>query len=308
MSTPAETTPNCPMPEATVAVVVPCFNHAHFLGDAIASALAQTRPPDEVIVVDDGSTDDTPAVARRFPGVRYLHQRNAGSAAARNAGLDAARSEFVQFLDADDVLLPTALESGLRCARAHPACAFVAGRHVVARPEGSVERPWPEFASDDMYAELLRLNFIACADAVLFRRAPLLEAGGFDGRLRSCEDYDVYLRLARQHGVALYDDVVAEYRVGSDSKSSDPRRMYAAVMAVLARQRPHVRDDPAREAALSAGWRLYNRYYGWPMLDAALLRLRRGDAVGAALRDFATVAWRDRGALKWYLRDRLART
>jgi len=303
---PAEITPPGPALEATVTVVIPCYNHAHFLGDAIASVRAQTRAADEIIVVDDGSTDATPTVARQAPGVRYLRQRNAGLSAARNAGLADARSAFVQFLDADDVLLPTALESGLRCALAHPECAFAAGRHVVTRPEGSEVRPWPEFASGDMYAELLRLNFIACTDAVLFRRDALLEAGGFDRGLRACEDYDVFLRLARRHRVALHDDVVAEYRVRGDGMSSDPGRMYTSIMAVLGRQRAHVRGDPAREAALTAGCRLYNRYYGWPMLDAALRRLRRNRALGA-LRDFATVARYDRGAVKWFLRDRFAR-
>jgi glycosyltransferase involved in cell wall biosynthesis len=292
--------------EATVAVVIPCYNHARHLGDAIDSALAQTRAPDEVIVVDDGSTDDTPAVARRVPGVRYLRQRNGGTAAACNAGLRVARTTFVQILAADDVLLPDALAAGLRCAAAHPEAAFVAGRHVVVRTEGSVERPWPAFAGDDLYTELLRLNFIACTDAVLFRREPLRDAGGFDRRLRSCEDYDVFLRLARRHPVALHDEIVAEYRVRSDCKSSDPRRMYRAVMAVLARQREHVRGDVGRAAALREGRRFYSRFYGRPMMAKALARLRRREALVGPLRDFAAVAWHDRGALKWFLRDALA--
>jgi glycosyltransferase involved in cell wall biosynthesis len=304
--------PRSPLPPVsgtpTVAVVIPCFNDAHYLGDAIESVRGQTRAADEIVVVDDGSTDDSASIAKGAPGVRYLRQRNAGTSAARNAGLVAVRSEFVQFLDADDVLLPTALEAGLRCASARPTCAFVAGRHLVVRAEGPHERPWPELASGDLYAELLRLNFVACLDAVLFRRVPLLESGAFDTSLRACEDYDVLLRLARLHPAALHDDVVAEYRLRADSLSGDTRRMYDSIMTVLARQRPYVQDDPERAEALRAGWRFYYHYFGRPMLDRAVDRLRRREAILDPLRAFASVAEHDRGALKWYLRDKLAPT
>ena len=94
-----------------VSVVIPCFNQARFLGAAIASALAQTHTPVEVVVVDDGSTDDTAAVTARFPGVRYVRQENAGLSAARNTGLGKSRGAYLAFLDADDVLLPRAAES-----------------------------------------------------------------------------------------------------------------------------------------------------------------------------------------------------
>src|ERR671911_2120937 len=110
-----------------VSVVIPCYNQAHFLGEAIESVLAQSYPRFEIIVVDDGSTDDTSKVAARYPGVRYVYQNNQGVSAARNSGLARSEGEYVVFLDADDRLLPEALETGLKCLEARPECAFVSG-------------------------------------------------------------------------------------------------------------------------------------------------------------------------------------
>jgi len=103
-----------------VSVVIPCYNQAHFLGEAIESVLAQSYPNFEIIVVDDGSTDDTSEVARRYPGVRLVRQENKGLSGARNAGLAHSEEEYVVFLDADDRLLPDALETVLEHLEAHP--------------------------------------------------------------------------------------------------------------------------------------------------------------------------------------------
>ncbi len=104
----------------TVSVVIPCFNQGHFLAEAIDSVFAQTLPPSELLIVDDGSTDDTAAVARRYSSARYLAQPNLGLARARNRGLRAARSEFLVFLDADDRLRPGALDAGVEGTRSAP--------------------------------------------------------------------------------------------------------------------------------------------------------------------------------------------
>ena len=100
--------------------------------------LAQTYPHFEIIVVDDGSPDDTRAVAARYPGVRCLRQRNRGLSAARNAGLAESVGAFVVFLDADDRLTPEALASGVREMAAHPECALVAGDHKLIDEQGSM--------------------------------------------------------------------------------------------------------------------------------------------------------------------------
>jgi cellulose synthase/poly-beta-1,6-N-acetylglucosamine synthase-like glycosyltransferase len=111
----------------SVAVVITTYNHANFLSDAIASVLAQTRPADEIIVVDDGSTDEPSAVVARYPEVRFIHQTNQGLAAARNTGLRAASSEAIVFLDADDRLLANALAEGVACLAREPRSGLVYG-------------------------------------------------------------------------------------------------------------------------------------------------------------------------------------
>ena len=103
-----------------VSVVIPCYNQAHFLPEAIKSALAQTHQPVEVVVVDDGSPDNVVDVVASYPGVRCVRQENRGRSQARNAGFRASRGKYVIFLDADDRLTPNAIESHLRCFSEHP--------------------------------------------------------------------------------------------------------------------------------------------------------------------------------------------
>src|SRR4030095_13786323 len=110
---------------ATVSVVITCYNHGHFLREAIESVLAQSYRNFEIILVDDGSTDDTSKIAATYPGVRYIHQKNSGLATARNTGIKHSNGQFVVFLDADDRLVSNALEAGIQHLNANPECAFV---------------------------------------------------------------------------------------------------------------------------------------------------------------------------------------
>src|SRR5690242_9706360 len=193
-----------------VSIVIPCYNHAHYLGQAIESVQRQTWPAVEIIVVDDGSTDDTAAVVARYPGVTGLTQPNQGLSAARNTGLKASHGRYILFLDADDLVVPNALDKAVGEMTAHPECAFVSGAFYYADEQGV---PGSKLVFEDVvgdhYLTLLTRNYIAMHATVLYRRDIIEEVGGFDPSLRACEDYDVYLKIARQHPVRQFRDGVA---------------------------------------------------------------------------------------------------
>jgi glycosyltransferase involved in cell wall biosynthesis len=266
-----------------VSVVIPCYNQAHFLAEAIESALAQAYRPLEIIVVDDGATDNTAEVASTYAGVRLVRQANQGLAAARNAGLRASRGELVVFLDADDRLLPAAVETGAAALSARPDAAFAVGRHgrisVDGVPLPSPRRPRVE---RDHYASLVRRCWIAMPATVMYRRRVLVAVGGFDPRLRYAEDYDLYLRITRRFPIVDHYAEVAEYRQHAGTLSRNAERMLAATLAVLAPHRPGATASPALRSAWGARENVV--WYYDRLLDAARDDVTRGAWRSAARR------------------------
>jgi GT2 family glycosyltransferase/SAM-dependent methyltransferase len=236
-------------PAPTVAVVIPTFNRARYLRDALSSVLAQTRPVEEIVVVDDGSDDDTVAVVGEFPQVVFIRQDNSGPSAARNAGIRAATSDYVLCLDSDDVLAPEGIANGLACLADNPGVGFVYGgyRRVDAalRP---IEPPNFTRMHRDAYRDLLRNNSVYMLGTVLFDRAKLLEVGGFAPQLHRAEDYDLFLRLARKYPVASDPAIVAHYRVHGGSLSARMDEMLRAALAVQDRNRPDSGDIEGERA------------------------------------------------------------
>jgi GT2 family glycosyltransferase len=248
-------------------VVIVCYNQARYLADAIRSARAQSYSSLEVLVVDDGSTDQTPEVAATFPAVRYIRQNNSGLAAARNAGLRSCRGEYVTFLDADDKLLPHAVEAGIGCFSDSPEAAFVFGRYSNIFDDGSpAPTPVHEPVESEYYWRLLHGNFIGMHAAVLYRRSVLAAAGGFDESLPACEDYEVYLRLAQQFPVRHHSHVIAEYRQHDSNMSKDHAFMLRQVLTVLERERRRAPDRRCSRA-LRRGVRIWREYYGSLLLE-----------------------------------------
>jgi glycosyltransferase involved in cell wall biosynthesis len=268
-----------------VTVVITCYNHARFLPDAIESVRSQTFRDFELIVVDDGSTDDTAEVAARHREVRYLWQAQAGLSAARNTGLRAARGRYLTFLDADDRLLPRALQVGLEHAASHPDAAFVSGHYAVIDAVGQrVSDRRPACVTSNHYEALLRVNYIGMHATVLYRGETLEEHGGFDESLPAGEDYDLFLRVARRVPILCHPEVVAEYRWHGANMSLNSGLMLRASLGVLRRQREHVRGHARLEEAYAEGVAFWQRLFGEQLLDELGRRARAGRSWAASAR------------------------
>ena len=247
-------------PAGSVAVVITTYNHAAFLDDAICSIIRQSVPADEIIVVDDGSTDNPHTIVSGYSHVRLIRQRNQGLSAARNTGLRAAVGHKIIFLDADDRLCLGAIEAGLECFVRHSEAGFVyGGFHYVDAGGDVTSEPICRDIGPDPHFTFLRGNQIGMHGTVMYDRRRLLDAGGFDVTLRRCEDYDIYLRMSRNHPVANHRQIVAEYRRHGTNMSSNSLEMLRWVQRVLARYRPREKFGPAAVAWRQgqANWRRY---------------------------------------------------
>src|SRR5438034_3045438 len=244
-----------------VSVIIPCYNQAHFLREAIQSALAQTYSHREIFIVDDGSTDNTAEATSSFSGVRYIRQENAGVSTARNTGLKESRGEYLVFLDADDRLLPEALEIGVDCLRQHPECAFASGhcRHIIG---SLLSSPKQLHVVRDHYLELLRGNYIWCPGSVIYRRTAFEVVKGFDISLGPCADYDLYLRITRDSPVFCHNRFVAGYRLHSSSMSADPALMLQDTLKALDAQWDFVKGSDGYIEAFETGKKQCQSYYG----------------------------------------------
>jgi glycosyltransferase involved in cell wall biosynthesis len=256
-----------------VSIVIPCYKQGHFLGEAIESVLDQTYTNYEIIVVDDGSPDDTSQVASRYAGVRLIRQENQGLSAARNRGIGESHGEVLVCLDADDRLLPGALESGLACMAQRPESEFVFGRYRAIREDGAQSGVISDLYAGDLYLGLLTRNCIGPVAPLIFRREIFDKVGGFDTNISPASDYDIYLRIARQYPTHRHNGIVAEYRVYNSSMSADMGLMLRAVIISLRSQRRYVNGDVERERAYGAGLKFWRELYGEPLYNQTSRRM-----------------------------------
>jgi len=269
------------MTPVRLSVVVPDFNHTRYLAGAIRSVLDQTDPPDELIVVDDGSTDGCEDAVRMFGDrVRYLRQENQGLAAARNTGIRAARGELVGLLDADDRWRPTFCAEMRRLEARHPEAAAY---YCQGQTMDDHERPLPQVVGgpavpmDALYQRLLRANFII-PSTVVVRRDAIVAAGMFDATLRSCEDWDLWLRLLPTHTIVGLDACLVDYRVHGASLSGDPDAMQRWARTVIEKRF-------GAEGGLPDGWppdkrRAFGGLYRYCAISTVQRRLDWGRAAG----------------------------
>lgn len=266
----------------TVSVVIPAYNAARWIEETLQSVFAQDYPDYEVIVVDDGSTDNTAEVVDRFPQVRCIRKPNGGQASARNVGIRAAQGQYIAFLDADDLWLP----EKLRVQMEHLQKTGLAWVYSdVLAFDGQTGKPlfasskWYRLYDGDIAAQLLLLCFIS--SPLIVERSVFDEVGFFDEALllRNREDWEMWLRIAARYPVGLIRRPLAGYRVHSTSStgSEDPARIFASELAVVemtcARE---PRLAPLREQAIAYRCiSLANRLVGLGRLSTACTFYRR---------------------------------
>jgi len=232
-----------------VSVIIPCYNHARYLPDAIGSVQAQSITDWEIIVVDDGSTDNTRDTVARFADgnrVRYLYQANAGLAGARNTGTREALGAYLVYLDADDELEPRFLEVCLRAVENNQALAGVYTLNSFIDDKGAVlpQRGGEVVAPSKFRARNLEGGFFA-VHAALVHAAIVREVGLFDTRLTSEEDWDLWLRLADRYEMEGIAQPLARYRVYPGSMSTNALRMHTNRIVVLSKYFGSPEGDPA---------------------------------------------------------------
>ena len=267
-----------------MSVVIPTYNLARFLPEAVASVRAQGWPDIETIVVDDGSTDETPDLLERLSregGVRWFRQENAGAAAARNRGIREARKAWVAFLDADDFWLAGKLAAQFEALESRPSARF-SYTDVRLRGEGGAETDLACGTTDrPLLPQMLAGNMFATPTAVV-RRDCFDRVGLFDARLRTGEDWDMWMRLAAHFECVRVARPLTVVRAADRSKFP-LSTLERSTMLVLERlfACPHVaREWPAvtRKRAAVYAWH-------YSVLAKSYLRLGR---VG----DFARLAYR----------------
>ncbi len=227
--------------------VIPVRDRAALVGRAIDSVLAQEGPSFELIVVDDGSTDATPAVLSGY-GERIVAVRQdpTGRSAARNAGIERARGEWIAFLDSDDAWLPGKLARQLAYHEAHPEVAMSAHGLEKAHADGRIEQAPPDPLDEDSYLSLAD-HFAFVPSAVMVRTDAAREVGGFDAHFDGTEDLDFALKVAARHPIAVIPDCLTRYHL-HDAQTG--RRRLAGGNARVLRAHLERQTDPARRARM----------------------------------------------------------
>lgn len=209
-----------------ISIIIPAYNAAHLIGETLASIPPACSLPYEIIVSDDGSADNLQPLLNS--DIHFIRNANAGPGAARNAGAGIARGEFLLFLDADDRLLPKAIDRLYAVLTAAPKAALAYGRYIGIDENGDVTsgaRPLTQ-PSGQVARALFQSNFIVNPGVVLMRREAFESVGGFMPALRYSEDWELWVRLALHHDfAALHGAPVLEYRRHSQSKTAGTKRM-----------------------------------------------------------------------------------
>jgi len=246
--------------DSLVSVIIPCYNHAQYLAKAIESVLKQTYQYTEVIVVDDGSTDDPAAVCIKYDRVKYVRVERVGVSAARNIGVQHSKGSFLVFLDADDFLYPDGIQYNLDYFALHKQVAFISGAHDRLNSAGNLlpgERPAEKDGNN--YLSLLQGNYIGMEATVMYRRE-LFFSFRFDSTLKAGEDYDLNLNITRHFPAYGHTKKIAVYHIHRNNTSHDKNLMLQKTLDVLKRQEKSLKSKEEKKA-FESGIRNWKYYY-----------------------------------------------
>ena len=255
-----------------VSVVIASRNYGQYVAGAIESVLAQTFADWEIIIVDDGSTDDTPVVVKPFLAdrrVRYHRTDGLGQSRAKNLGILQARGPLIAFLDGDDEWLPTKLERQLPLFD-RPDVGVAYSRRTLMDADGrDLPTPASRFASGKIYDAMLVQNFV-CFSSVVVRREVFEAVGMFDPRLQLAIDYDLWLRAAQHCEFDYVDDALVRYRTGHANLSSRVTERIGSILSIMRRsllRRGHA--ETANREAQAEAWGSTYRTMAYMLRDRA---------------------------------------
>ena len=273
---------------ATVDVIIPSYNAAKYLPAAIESVISQTFDDWRIVIVDDGSKDNTAEVVAPFLDrlglkIRYIRQDNRGVSAARNNAIQASTAEFIALLDADDVWLPCRLSESLRVLIEEPQVGLTYGLITYIDPEGRVGSTWAGNLAntEGRIAPYIYMRAVELpSPTITLRRKCIDDVGVFDESLQVSEDRDLWLRIALRYDVAFIPKVLAHYRVSPGSLSKDPKQMVQAQLRFI---RKHYGAEGcglrARQAAMARSYK--------QQADNFKMRGQASAALGSSLRAVA---------------------
>ncbi len=235
-----------------VSVIMSVYNGANYIAQAIQSVLDQTYHNFELIIVDDGSTDNTSQIVSSFDNhsIRYIYQQNQGQSSARNTGIQIAQGKYICFIDHDDIFLKDKLQLQVTLLDTHPQVGLVYGWADVIDSSGHSTRDTLTATYEgDVLRTLLRHNFIRSPSLVMCRREVFDKVGIFDRQLPPCEDYDMWIRIAYAgYEVACVQSLITQYRVHTTNASSNIKKSISKDIEVLTK----FYSNPSLEADIVA--------------------------------------------------------
>lgn len=243
-----------------ISVIIPAYNSAAFIADAVRSILDQSQPVDEIVIVDDGSTDDTQTVVESLSGpIIYIKQPNQGPSAARNTGIDAAKNDWIAFLDADDQWTPIKIERQLNVLQNFPKLVLIAGdmaeidnsNRIITESvlnKHNLLRKFQELKNcpiPNALAELVIKNFIPTG-TVLVKKSALIEAGCFNPSIRFGEDLECWSKIAAKHPIACMPDILMLRR----QHGNNATQLTAPLLNDLVKVMTSIRNYAAKDLSL----------------------------------------------------------